>query len=291
MTSTGVDFVPTAHTDTYPTIDPLRTNLAGKSVLITGASKGVGRATALSFTKAGASTIIVGARSSLDSLISDIKTVALNAKRPEPKIIALTLDVSDTASVDAAAKAVEKEIKSLDILINNAGYLENWLPIAHSDPEEWWTSFTTNVKGPYLMTRAFLPLLLASSTKVILNVTSGGAHRVTLGASAYQTSKLALCRFTEFTVNDHGKEGVIAIAVHPGGVKTELAYGMPEYMHAVLTDTPEMAGDGMVWYGGERREWLSGRYVSCAWDVAELKQKKEKILEGDLLKVRMAVEF
>src|ERR1700712_562967 len=141
------------------------------------------------------------------------------------------------------------------------------------------------------MTRAFLPLLLASPTKVVLNVTSAGAHRITPGASAYQTSKLALCRFTEFTVTDYGKEGIIVVAVHPGGVKTELAHGMPEYMHALLTDTPEMAGDGMVWYGGERREWLSGRYVSCAWDVTELEGKTLTILDGDLLKVRMAVEF
>jgi NAD(P)-dependent dehydrogenase (short-subunit alcohol dehydrogenase family) len=96
---------------------------------------------------------------------------------------------------------------------------------------------------------------------------------------------------TEFTASEYGTQGVVAIAVHPGGVKTELAQNMPEYMHQVLTDTPEMAGDGLLWYAGERREWLNGRFVSCAWDVTELEGKKEEILKGDLLKVRMAVEF
>jgi NAD(P)-dependent dehydrogenase (short-subunit alcohol dehydrogenase family) len=269
----------------------LKTNLSGKSVLITGASKGVGRTTALSFAKAGASTIIIGARSSLDSLVSDIKSAAQNAKRAEPKVIQLKLDVTDETSVEAAAKLVGKETKSLDILINNAGYLENWLPIADSNPEEWWKSFTTNVKGPYLMTRAFIPLLLASSTKVIMNITSVGAHVLFPGASAYQTSKLSLCRFSEFTATEYGDKGLIVMAAHPGGVKTELAHGMPEDMHAMLTDTPEMAADGLLWYTGERREWLSGRFVSCAWDVTELEGKKEEILKGDLLKVRMAVEI
>lgn len=149
---------------------------------------------------------------------------------------------------------------------------------------------TTNIKGTYLVTRAFLPLLLASPTKTVLNISSVGAHRIAPGASAYQTAKLAICRFTEFLVVEYGKGGLIALAVHPGGVKTELAHGMPEWMHAVLIDEPELSADSMVWLASERREWLSGRYVSCTWNVDELEGKKEKVLEGDLLKVRMAVE-
>jgi NAD(P)-dependent dehydrogenase (short-subunit alcohol dehydrogenase family) len=252
----------------------------------------VGRATALSYAKAGASTIIIAARSSLTSLIDEVKNAAKSVGKPEPKVLAIKLDVTSVASVEAAAQTAEKEVASLDILINNAGYLEKWVPIADSDAEEYWTSFTTNYKGTYLVTRSFLPLVLASSTKVILNIVSAGAHRVAFGASAYQTSKLALCRFTEFTVNEYGKEGVIAIAVHPGGVDTELARGMPvEMQKMVLVDKAEMSGDALVWYGGERREWLSGRYVSSNWDVGELEGKKEKILKEDLLKVRMAVGF
>lgn len=70
---------------------------------------------------------------------------------------------------------------------------------------------------------------------------------------------------------------------------TELASGMPEAMHQILTDTPELAGDTMVWLTAERREWLAGRYVSVTWDAEELLQKKQKIVDGDLLKVRMDV--
>lgn len=291
-TPPGLDFTPTIHNDTYPSIDPTKANLQGKSVLITGASKGVGRATALSFAKAGASPIIIAARSSLTSLVPELKSAAQKANRSEPKVITLKLDVTDESSVAAAVETIAKDFKNLDILINNAGYLESpWLPVAQSTPTDWWASMTTNIKGTYLVTRAFLPLVLASSAKTVLNISSVGAHRIAPGASAYQTAKLAICRFTEFLVVEYGKEGLIALAVHPGGVKTELANGMPEWMHKVLIDEPELSADSMVWLVGERREWLSGRYVSCTWDVDELKGKKEQIVEGDLLKVRMAVEF
>lgn len=74
-------------------------------------------------------------------------------------------------------------------------------------------------------------------------------------------------------MQEYGKEGLIALAVHPGGVKTELAYGMPEWMHTVLIDEPEMSGDAMVWFASERREWLLRTFVSFTWDVKELEGK------------------
>lgn len=109
------------------------------------------------------------------------------------------------------------------------------------------------------------------------------------GASAYQTTKFAICRFTEFLNVEYAEKGLVAFAAHPGGVKTELALNMPEHMHKVLTDTPEMSGDALTWLGKERREWLAGRYVSCAWDMEELEGKKEDIVAGNLLKFSVAM--
>jgi hypothetical protein len=82
---------------------------------------------------------------------------------------------------------------------------------------------------------------------------------------------------------------MVAIAVRPGGVMTELAANMPEVMHHLLVDTPQLAGDTLAWLGSERREWLGGRYVNAAWDMEELSGKKDDIVKRDLLKVRMAV--
>lgn len=85
-----------------------------------------------------------------------------------------------------------------------------------------------NVRGVYLMTRSFLPLLLKGSGKTILNLTSGGAHVLTPGGSAYQTSKLAILRLSEFTNAEYGAQGILAYSLHPGGVATEMAKGLPQ---------------------------------------------------------------
>jgi NAD(P)-dependent dehydrogenase (short-subunit alcohol dehydrogenase family) len=203
------------------------------------------------------------------------------------------LDVTSRTSVEAAAKDVSKTFDGkLDILINNAGYLAGFAGIPDSDPDEWWRDWEVNVKGTYLVTRAFWPLLLASPLKIIINIASIGAVLTVPQNSSYASAKLATLRFTEYINQDHGKgkDGMLTIAVHPGAVKTELALRMPEAIHEVLVDTPALAGDTLAWLGCERRVWLGGRYVSATWDMEELSGRREEIVKGDLLKVRLAVE-
>lgn len=167
-------FIKTNHTDTYDFISPKHADLSGRSVFITGASKGIGRATALSYAAAGCSQIAVGARSDLSSLVKEIKEAA-GQKNP-PKIVSINLDVTSEDSVKAAAEIVAKEFGgALDVLINNAGYLEEWKPMADSDPSEWWTTWDVNVKGTYLCSKYFIPLLLKSSLKTNILISSYGA--------------------------------------------------------------------------------------------------------------------
>lgn len=101
--------------------------------------------------------------------------------------------------------------------------------------------------------------------------------------------KLAILRFGEFLNTDYAEQGLISFGIHPGGVPTELAKGMPEFMHSALIDQPRLAGDSIVWLTAERREWLKGRYISATWDMKELLDKRPQIEKEDLLKVRMDV--
>lgn len=87
------------------------------------------------------------------------------------------------------------------------------------------------MRGPYLVTRSFLPLLLKGGDKQIVSLSSIGAHVTRSGASAYQTSKLAVLRFTEFIMSEYGDKGILAFAVHPGGVMTDMGARMPTYTH------------------------------------------------------------
>ncbi|PYH87853.1 NAD(P)-binding protein [Aspergillus ellipticus CBS 707.79] len=276
--------------DTYPFIEPTQADLTGKSVLITGASKGIGKATAISFATAGCSTILLAARSDLTDVITAVHAAARKANRAQPSIHALTVDVTSETSVRAAATTAANILNSsLDILINNAGNLEPWTPIADSTPSEWWRTWEVNIKGTYLAARFFIPLLLASHTKTLINISSGGAHAMFPGASAYQTTKFALCRLTEFIDKEYAPQGLIAIALHPGAVRTELAMNMPPDRQVVLTDTPELPADTLVWLACARRDWLAGRFVSASWDMQELERKRRDVLRRNLFRFRVLV--
>jgi len=289
LSSSGTDFTPTIHNDTYEYVNPEQFDLKGRAVIISGASKGIGRETAISFARAGASCIVIGARSSLESLKSEVQTAAKESGKQVPKVLALKLDVADNASVEKAAKEVENAFGKLDILINNAGYLEPFTKMVDSNPEEWKRSYEVNVFGVYHMTRAFLPLLLKThdGLKEILNLSSIGANFVMPGGSGYQPGKLAVMRFSEFTNVEYPE--ILAYSIHPGGVLTELAKKMGKDMEHLLIDQPRLAADTMVFLTAERREWLRSRYVSVTWDMKELLEKRQKIEDEDLLKVRLAV--
>lgn len=289
--SNGIDFTPTIRSDTYDYINPEQWDLSSRAVLVTGASKGLGKDNAISFARAGASKIAIAARSGLEDVEKAMKAAAQKAGRKEPTVLPLKLDVTDKQSVGDAVAKIEQEFGGLDIVINNAGYLENFKKIADSDPEDWWRTWQVNTFGAYLVVRATIPLLLKKSDglKTILNVSSIGAHVIMGGASAYQAGKMALIRFSEFINAEYGEQGLLSFAVHPGGVMTELASGMPKESHGLLKDQPALAADTFVWLTAERRDWLAGRYISSTWDMKEFADMKEKIVSGDLLKVRLDV--
>ncbi|KAJ5732481.1 Glucose/ribitol dehydrogenase [Penicillium malachiteum] len=283
-------FVPTSRKDTYPFITPTGTELAGKFVFITGASKGIGRAAASSLVKAGCSKIAIAARTSLDKVAEELKAEAQQLNLEIPTILPIQVDVTSDESVKAAAQKVEDAFGGkIDILINNAGYLPKIARIGEGDPSEWWKGFEVNLKGAFLCTHYFVPLLLKSDTKIVINMSSIGANLLTIGSASYQASRFTNCRITEFLARDYKDEGLIAIALHPGGIRTDMADNLPEVMHFSLTDNVNLPADTIVWLSKERREWLNGRYVSSPWDMQELEGKKEEIVEKDLFKFRMTV--
>ena len=229
----GVYFTKNVPHDTYDTVNPKKLNLNGKYVFITGASKGIGRALALSYAQAGVSGIGAGARSvsALESLEKEIYTAAQGAGHPKPLVKIYEMDVTNFDAVQRAAQDLDSGFPQLDILVNNAGYLEVWKPIAESDPSEWWKTYTVNVLGPYYVSRAMLPIMLKGGMKQVVNIGSVGGLRLAPGASAYQASKFVLTRFSEFINVDHGEQGMMAFTVHPGGIMTELAGKMPKKWH------------------------------------------------------------
>ncbi|KAK2757699.1 hypothetical protein FQN54_004668 [Arachnomyces sp. PD_36] len=284
---TGFTFARRRH-DTYPEIDPLKSNCSGKAVLITGASRGIGLASALAYASAGVSQIALGARSDLAEARSQIESHCAKVGKPVPKILTLSLDVQDQKSVDAAAKTVEIEFGRLDILYNNAGRIDTMTPVAETDPIAWWRMYEINVLGLYLCTRAFLPLLLKGGDKTIINTASVGAHNIVKGNSSYQTSKLAVVRFSEAVMAEYADQDILCFSVHPGGVRTDMAnYLTKDFVEKYLNDTVELPADAIVYLTQVKREWLAGRYIDLTWDMPEFLSREKEIVEGDKLKVRL----
>ena len=288
----------TVHNDTYPAIDPtsLKPSHEGRAVFISGASRGIGYSIAISYARAGASYIAIGARSDLTVLAKEIETAAQEAGRPKPKVLSLKLDVTDRVSVEAAAGEIRNAFGRLDVVVSNAASLGEMQLIADTDPDVWWNTWELNVKGQYLVMRTFIPLLLdtADGLKTICTVASVGAHLQTPTLSAYQPSKLANLRISEFASIEYADRGLIAYSVHPGNVPTPLAGGpeltnIPDPVKVAYTETAELPADTIAYLTAERREWLAGRYVNCTWDMLELEAQSEAIASGDALKVRLVL--
>jgi NADP-dependent 3-hydroxy acid dehydrogenase YdfG len=186
--------------------------LEGRVVLVTGASSGIGQATALALSKAGA-RVAVGARRS-----DRLKALAEDAAG---EVLALDLDVTDLQSVQEAVAATVEHFGSLDALVNNAGVMLNGL-ILGADTTEWTRMVETNLLGSMYAVHAALPHLLESKGAVVqISSTSGRTSSAFSGV--YSATKFGINAFAEALRQEVTQEGVRVVVVEPGFVSTELA--------------------------------------------------------------------
>ncbi|CAG9992926.1 unnamed protein product [Clonostachys byssicola] len=286
----GANFTSSLQTDTYAFIDSrTKSDHSGRSVFISGGNRGIGKAIAISFAQAGASFIALGCPDNFGGTKDEIEAAARQAGHGLPTVHCLHLDVTDSASVAEAAASVQSLTPGLDVLVNNAGFMTPALPVTEADEGLWWKTFEVNLKGVFLMSKHFIPLLMAKENglKTLVNINSVAAHNIRPNASAYGVSKLAVLKFTEFLLVEHAEHGLISFSVHPGAIMTDLAQAMPAETYASLKDKPELTGDTIAFLTQERREWLSGRYISCTWDMEEFLNQEAQIVKDDKLKVQM----
>ena len=188
-------------------------NLAGKTVLITGASRGIGQAAAYAFAGAGANVALV-ARSTDE--IADI------AGKIGEKALAIPCDVSRYAEVSAAVEATAQTFGGLDILINNAGVVD---PIGHlqdTDPAAWSRTIDINLKGVMYGLHAAMPGMIAQGHGTIINISSGAAHGPVEGWSAYCSSKAAVYMLTRAADKESRDKGLRILGLSPGTVATQM---------------------------------------------------------------------
>ena len=190
-------------------------DLHGKSVMITGASRGIGAETARILAKAGANVALLArSQSAIAELAGEIGQQAL----------AIPCDVSRFNEVAAAVDACCDAFGGLDVLIGNAGVIE---PIAHmsaSDPDAWGHVIDINLKGVYYGMRAAMPVMQAAGGGTIITISSGAAHNALEGWSHYCTSKAGAAMLTMCAHKEGAEHGIRAMGLSPGTVATQMQH-------------------------------------------------------------------
>ncbi|KAI0275424.1 NAD-P-binding protein [Gloeopeniophorella convolvens] len=268
------------HKDVYPTIDPKAhydaQTYRGKVVLVTGASRGIGRETAIAYAKAGASVVIVArSQATLD------ETAALiHAAVPGAQVLAVPADVRDWPSAEAAVKATLERFGRLDVLVANAAVSTKVGDLlGDKDPELWWKTFEVNVRGVFNYVRASVKPLQESDLGYVVAVSSIAAQARLPTMSDYCSSKHAVSRFVEFITLEYPK--LKAFSFHPGGIDTKMSKdsGFVPSDSGFTFDEPALPPAAVLHLTSGRADWLNGKFVSANWDFDELERDwKDKVL-------------
>jgi len=185
----------------------------GKVVLITGASSGIGLATARAFAAAGSQVVLVArTKQALDDLAVEINNAGGHA-------IAVSTDITDKSAVQSLVAKVEHDLGRLDVLINNAGIGIN-SPVPEMDPSDFEQVLAVNLLGPLYLIQATLPLMIAQGRGIIVNVLSISGRRAMPNSGGYCASKAALELLTDSLRMEVAMAGIKVVNVYPGFVLT-----------------------------------------------------------------------
>ena len=247
--------------------------------LVTGASRGIGRAVATRLAEAGYA-VAVAARSEAQI---ELAAEEIGAR-------ALALDVADAGAVEAAIATVERELGPLSLLVNNAGIAGDSGYAWEQAPDRWWQVFEVNVLGTFLCSRAALPHMRSRGYGRIVNIGSNAAFFSLQGgtdarvSSAYMASKAAVVRLSEALAAEARPDGVQVFAISPGTVKSDMTAAIfkAEWDDEELWSPPELTADLIEFLETGALDALSGRYIHAANDDwRALPARIPGILEAD----------
>ncbi|NJN57822.1 MAG: SDR family NAD(P)-dependent oxidoreductase [Leptolyngbyaceae cyanobacterium SL_5_9] len=189
--------------------------LAGKVVLVTGASSGIGEATALALADAGATVVIAARRS------DRLEALAKHILDQGGKVLSITADVSDESQVKAMVQKTHAEYGRVDILVNNAGVMLLGM-IDGANTEDWRRMININVLGLMYATHAVLPIMKAQGTGHIVNISSVAGRFANAGTGVYNATKWAVGAFSESLRKEVYQHNIRVTIIEPGLVATEL---------------------------------------------------------------------
>lgn len=190
--------------------------LRGQVAIITGASRGIGRAIAQELAKLGAN-VVVNYASSNTAAQEVVDTIT----KAGGSAIALQADVSNTDQVDALVNTAMEKFKRVDILVNNAGITRDTL-LLRMKPEDWQAVIDLNLTGVFLCTRAVSKIMLKQRSGRIINITSVAGQMGNPGQANYSAAKAGVIGFTKTIAKELASRGITVNAVAPGFIATDM---------------------------------------------------------------------
>ena len=242
-------------------------DVTGKTIVITGASRGIGEATARHLAGLGA-TVILAARSK-----DRIEHIAQEIVAGGGKALAVPCDVSQPGEVRDLIETAIAQTGRLDMLVNNAGIIDPIARLADSDPEAWGAVVDVNVKGIYHGLRFAIPEMVTRGGGTIVNISSGAATSALEGWSHYCATKAAVLSLTRVADKEYRDHGIRVVGLSPGTVATEMqvqikASGINPVskLDPSAHIPPEWVARAIAWLAGPAADAHCGRDFSLKTD-------------------------
>lgn len=238
----------------------MQISLAGKVALVTGGSKGIGKAIAKGFADAGASVMLSSRKQEqLDDAAADIESAGIAGE-----VDTFAANAGDVGAARACVTATVERFGQLDILVNNAATNPYFGATLGVDPAQFDKTFQVNLRGPLFWSQAAHEVALADRPGVIINISSVGGMRTEFGLGVYNLTKAALIHLTRQLALELGPNRVVGIA--PGLVQTDFSALLIENFGDALSaklptkrlGTPEDIGNLAVFLASEQASWITG---------------------------------
>jgi NAD(P)-dependent dehydrogenase (short-subunit alcohol dehydrogenase family) len=270
--------------------------------LVTGASQGLGKAIAEAFVREGAHVVICARdRKMITTAKEDLEQIASSGQ----KILALRCDVTSASEVAELFAAIDREIGSIDVLVNNAGVYGPKGPSEEVDLEEWMRAIEINLLGTFLPTRQAITRMKPRKRGKIINLSGGGATNPLPRISAYAAAKAAVVRLTETLAEELREFGIQVNAVAPGALNTrlldEVLQAGPEVVGAEFYQKAlkqrdsggaplEKGASACVYLASAQSAGTTGKLLSAIWDPWDrLHEFGETLDKSDIYTLRRIV--